>query len=463
MSRILTLLLIHISLLGCSEAVSQTISGSLTEHSGEQIRLKGFSGLQTYEISRASVAADGRFSLSYAGEEPGMGLLINQNDDSFVVVLSGETIQLQGTSLSMPESLELSDSAENTLFEQFASEHVRREQTLSAWVYLNRIYETDELFAVQSEPKEAITREINRIKEEDEAFLANLDGDSYIHYYLPLRKLVSSVSVVAQFRTEDIPATIEGFRNIDYTDSRLYRTGLLRDILESHVWLIENSGRSLDSVFEELNISLDMLLENLSNKPDRFNEISEYLFDLLEERSLFTSAEHLAQELLQRYESLIEGRLFAKLQKYGEMQIGNVAPDIAFTNHTIRPESSEANRLSDVEADYKLLVFAASWCPFCRDMMAELETKYRNWQNYSVEVVLVSLDDNLSDFENYVGHLNMHSTTDLARWQSPLAKAYHVYSIPTFYLLNNKLEIVLKPNSINHAEAWINWHLVQGN
>jgi hypothetical protein len=38
-----------------------------------------------------------------------------------------------------------------------------------------------------------------------------------------------------------------------------------------------------------------------------------------------------------------------------------------------------------------------------------------------------------------------------------------VSGTPTFYLLNNKREIILKPISISQMDAWADWVLVQGN
>jgi hypothetical protein len=92
-------------------------------------------------------------------------------------------------------------------------------------------------------------------------FLAGLPEGSYVSWYLPVRKLVSSVSTIAQFRTEEIPAAINAFRELDYTDERLYKSGLLRETIEAHFWLIENSGRSLDSVYIEMNISIDYMMK----------------------------------------------------------------------------------------------------------------------------------------------------------------------------------------------------------
>ena len=202
---------------------------------------------------------------------------MSENEKSFVVILSGEnkqekgkrkkeevesnalssskSIKLKGESFTFPETIEIVNGKQNQFFAQYASEHPRREQTLSAWDYLAKIYKKDSLFAVHEIPKQAIEKEKQRIKAEDSLFLASLPKASYVSYYLPLRKLISSVSTIAQYRTEEIPATIQAFREIDYTDRRLYKSGLLKGVIESHFWLIENSGRSLDSVYIEMNKS----------------------------------------------------------------------------------------------------------------------------------------------------------------------------------------------------------------
>jgi hypothetical protein len=121
-----------------------------------------------------------------------------------------------------------------------------------------------------------------------------LDPKSYVAWYLPTRRLVSDVSIVAQYRTEEIPATIQAYRTLDYTDDRLYRSGLFKDAIESHFWLLENSGKSLDSVFMEMKVSIDSMMTKLVKNEKKFNEVTDYLFDLLERHSLFQASEYLA-------------------------------------------------------------------------------------------------------------------------------------------------------------------------
>ena len=450
-------------LTGCSPAESQSIRGSLPLHAGEEIRLEAFNGFEPYLISSGRVSAQGHFTLSYSNEHIGMGRLTIADEQFFVVVLSGEDIELRGQSLALPETIELLSGQQNLLFEQYASEHPRREQALSAWTYLSQIYQADSLFAVQPVPREAISQEMERIRQEDNDFIESLPADSYIHWYLPVRRLVSSVPVVAQFRTGEIPQTIRAFRELDHTDARLYKSGLLADVLESHVWLIENSGRSLDSVFVELNHSIDILTGQLAPEPGLFNEIMEYLFDLLEQRSLFTSSEYLALSLLENHPDLLTSRLASKLELYRAMKVGGTAPDILFNENTLFPDGVDAGSLSEIDAQYILVVFAAGWCPYCRQMKPELLEHYPAWREADVEVLLVSLDENPEDFEQFAGDLPFIRTSDYQRWNSPMVRDYQVHSIPAMVLLDQNLEIVLHPNSVGHTTAWVDWYLVKGN
>jgi thiol-disulfide isomerase/thioredoxin len=444
---------------------AQSITGTFPGMAGEHVRLQGFQGLDTFIISETRVGTDGTFVLNYPSEARGMGYIITDNDESFLVVLSGEDIVIRGESFTFQESIQVLQSEENLLFDRYAGEHPRREQTLSAWVYLNNIYRSDSLFSVQQTPRRAIEQEIARIRSEDNNFLSSLNPASYISWYLPVRKLVSSVPVVAQFRTEDIPATIAGFRDLDHTDPRLHRSGLLRDVLESHVWLIENSGRSLDSVFVELNHSIDILITQLNGNAQLLNDLMLYMFELLERRSLFTSAEHLARNMLGEHENQLTARLASRLERYRAVRIGNTAPDLILTSNTVRPEGAPvyADRLSEIESDYILLVFAAGWCPHCREMMPELTTKAKEWRQHGVEVVMISLDDNPQTFQRFTQDAPFLVTTDFQRWNSPMARAYHVQGIPAMYLLDQNLEILLRPNSVGHMNAWVDWYLVQAN
>lgn len=449
-----------------STTFGQNITGTFTDLANQQIKLVGFKGFDTFVIDSTKANEKGQFQLSYGTEDFGMGYLLSEDDKSFVVILSGKSLKLKGESLAMPENIKIIEGSENKLFEQYATEHPSREQTLSAWDYLTKIYKKDSLFAIHQTPKQAIETEKKRIKEEDSLFLASLPKDSYVSYYLPLCKLVSSVSTIAQYRTEEIPATIQAFRTLDYTDKRLYKSGMLKEVIESHFWLIENSGRSLDSVYIEMNKSIDVLVENLLADEQKLNEITEHLFKLLEKRSLFRASEYLALKLLNEQGCTINNNFAAQLESYRAMKKGNTAPDIEFSESVIAP-GYQANKipqkLSGIKSDYIVVVFGASWCPQCPQELSQIAKQYSKWKAQRVEVVFISLDEDEKVFESFTSVFPFISLCDYQKWESPVAKDYHVFATPTIYLLDYKREILLRPNSISQLDSWVDWYLVQGN
>jgi thiol-disulfide isomerase/thioredoxin len=441
-----------------------TITGTFLGLNNQQIKLVGFSGFDTYTIDSVNINDNGTFSLSYDKKDYGIGYLSAKDNKLFFIVLSGEDIFLKGDSFA--ESIEILKGKENRIFEQYASEHAKREQALSAWGYLEKVYTKDSLFTEQETPKLAITKEMKRIKSEDSLFLAGLHPDSYVSWYLPVRKLVSSVSTIAQHRTEEIPTAIASFREIDYTDARLQKSGLLADVIESHFWLLENSGRSLDSVYIEMNKSIDILIRNLLPDEQRLNEITEHLFKFLEKRSLFKSSEYLALKLLNEQSCTINNDFAAQLESYRAMKKGNIAPDFDFNKDVIAPgdeTSKQPKKLSEIRSKYIVVVFGASWCPRCPQELSKISGLYKKLKEQGVEVVFVSLDEDERIFKNFAKVFPFISTCDYQKWESPIVQSFHVFATPTIYLLNDKREILLRPNLVSQLDSWIDWYLVLGN
>ena len=441
------------------------IRGSFPGLAGQQVRLVGFQDLDIYSIDSARVSDEGAFTLSYTDQDTGMAYLAGEDNKAYFLVLANETIELQGEVLSMAESIVTVSGDQNKQFVRYAAEHQKREQALSAWVYLQKIYQGDSLFSIHPLPQQGIAGEIQRVNQEDLDFLSSLDAESYLSWYLPVRKLVSSVASVAQYRSEEIPASLAAFRSLDYTDPRLYKSGLLRDVIDSHFWLLENSGKPLDSVFVEMNKSIEGIIKNLLTEEQKLNIIAPYLFSLLEKRSLFTSSEYLALKLLDSKATLTAG-FAAQLESYRAMKTGNIAPDLVFDKEILAPGYAGDDlpkKLSELKSKYTLVVFGASWCPKCAEEIPEIANYYSKWKQQDIEVVYMSLDENEQQFKSFAGVFPFISVCDYQKWASPAVKSYHVFATPTMFLLDEQREILLRPTSVNHLKAWVDAYLVQGN
>jgi len=451
--------LLAVCILSVNMYAQYTITGNFPLLAGQQVRLSGFEGFGIYTIDSSTVSEQGVFTLKYTDKNRGMGYLAAAENKAYFVVLANEDIQLKGDVFSAPESIVTISGKENKLFVQYTVDHPKREQALSAWIYLQNIYQADSLFTKQKYSKQAIETEMQRIKQEDKDFLKSLDPKSYVSWFLPTRKLISLVATVAQYRTEDIPATLTAFRKLDYADERLYKSGLLKDAIESHFWLLENVGQPLDTVYKEMSISIDFLITSLSADEKKFNEISKYLFELLERQSLFQASEYLAIKVLTQNSCTVNDNLARQLESYRAMKKGNTAPDIVFSGEVLKSGSviKSPIRLSQIDASYKVVIFGASWCPKCTDELRELLPIYEKWKSKGVEVVFISLDTDKTVFKNFTSVFPFISMCDYKKWDTQAVNDYYVFATPTLLILDKHQKIILRPNSIKQVDAWVDY------
>ena len=454
-----TILFTYLFLISLSFSYGQDFSGQLSGMPEQTITLKSFEGTNSYVIDSTTSTAEGKFKLEFNEKDYGMGFLEAKNHKTFIVVLADEDIVLTGVNLSENTTLSYSRGEQNQAYTQYAKEQPKREQALNAWLYLQNMYTEDILFSKQRIPAEAISAEVNRIENEEKEFLSSLPKESFVKWFLPIRKLVGSVSMVAQYRTEDIPATREALRAIDYSDDRLYKSGLFKEALDNHVWFIENSSGSLDRVFEDLNTSIDIMFEDLIMDEAKFNEVTDYLFNLLEKRSLFTSAEYLALKVLNEQSCTLNENVAKQLEGYRKMKKGNQVPNISFGEATYYPSHTKAKSLYDIDSDYTLVVFAAGWCGHCTKEIPKLAKKYPAWHEKGLEVAMVGLDESPKDFAQFAAPFPFISTTDYQKWESQAVKDFHVYATPTMFLLDKDKNILLRPKSTEHLEAWVNSYM----
>jgi thiol-disulfide isomerase/thioredoxin len=452
------LLVIFISFQGYSQ---QTISGKFPSLKNQTIRLMGFNAMGTYAIDSTQVSVTGSFTLQYSLKDIGMGYISADDNKPYFTVLEKQAVELKGESLSVPESITVIKGAENKAFSTFATAHAKREQTLSAWEYLQKIYQVEALFSNQKTIQQSIASEIKRIGKEDLDFLSKLPSSSYAHWYLPIRKLIGSVSTVAQYRTQEIPATIAAFRKIDYADPRLYKSGLLKDALESQYWLLENRGLPLDTIYKDMNLSTDVILKSIAKNEQLYNEITKYLFDYFEKHSLFQASEYLAIKTLTQNSCTLNNSLANQLESYRAMKVGKTAPDISFTGDVFEKGLVIKNpsRLSEISAKYKVVIFGASWCTACSEELAQLFPLYSKWKAKGLEVVFISLDTDKTAFKNYTNVLPFISYCDYQQWNTKAAKDYYVSSSPTIYLLDKNNKIILRPRFVKAIDSWIDYNM----
>ena len=425
---------------------SQTLKGTLKQHAGQQISLTGFNYYKTLDLATTVVDSLGNFSLNYPKNYKGMGVLKTQDNSSLVIALTTQNISLKGNHLKEPDSLVFANSTNNTNFNHYAKAQGLYGNALSALKYLDDLYQKEPLFSNQTRIKIAIEKEQYRIKKEDADFIASLDKTSYVRWFIPYRKLIQEMPSIVKTKPQRIPEAIQQFRAMDFNHPNFKTSGLFKELIEGHYMLLENMGQPLDSVYSQMNLSTQHLIDNLQQNDSLLNTVGSNLFNYLEKRSLFKASEFLSVSLLNNKQCALEANLAAKLESYRKMKVGNIAPEI---------ELDANKKLSDFKTN-KLVVFGASWCPTCEKANAGLK-KYENaWKTNNVEIIYISIDTDKTAFNEAYKNTPWQTYCDYKGWDTQAAKDYYITGTPSYFLLDDNNKILVRPNSVEHANAWIN-------
>jgi peroxiredoxin len=322
---------------------------------------------------------------------------------------------------------------------------------------LKNLYDSDTLFKKEYATKFTITKEIEILNKADNDYLKILPLNSFMSWYLPVRKLISDVGAVAKYSPQEIPNTIKAFRAVNYAHPQLYTSGLLGDLIESQFWLVQNSGLDKDTMFKEMNTSVDFILGSVQKDEKLYNEFTKYLFQYFEKNSLFESSAYIALKALNQKEVILDNSLAFKLETYRKMKVGNTAPEIEFKGDVIVNHEllKNINRLSDIKSKYKLVVFGGSWCKQCKAETLQLIMRYNKWKAKEVEVVMVSLDTDKKAFEDFASDFPYTLVCDYKKWETQAAKDYYVSSSPTIFLLDSNNKIILRPPTVASLDSWL--------
>ena len=242
------------------------------------------------------------------------------------------------------------------------------------------------------------------------------------------------------------------FDNIKFTDVELIRSNIYTNIAIEYISLFSNPNLTQDKLEEEFIKAVDKIMFEAMDNSILYEFIVDYLVGGFErfhfDKVLDYIAETYSPEQCENEERKTD--LQTRLEKYAELSVGKKAPVFSI------PDLNGTDViLENIDADYTLVLFWASWCPHCAESLPDIHNVYTNTDRTTLEVLAVSLDSDREEWTTAVDQLNFtwRNCSDLKGWDSEVAIDYNVYATPTMFLLDKKKNIVAKPITFNELEA----------
>lgn len=145
-----------------------------------------------------------------------------------------------------------------------------------------------------------------------------------------------------------------------------------------------------------------------------------------------------------------KAQLEKKVESLKKFSVGKKVPDFTATDL----EGREVT-LSKIGSQYTLLVFWATWCPHCTNLIPELQQIYFPESSDKLEIVAVSLDDSREDLESFLsnGDYDWINISDFKKWNGEIVQKYDVYATPTMYLIFQDRTILAKPMTFGELKT----------
>ena len=127
-------------------------------------------------------------------------------------------------------------------------------------------------------------------------------------------------------------------------------------------------------------------------------------------------------------------------------ELNKLPPGSSCPEISLNTPDNKSISLSSLRGKVVLIDFWASWCAPCRRENPNIVQLYNRFRGNDFEIFGVSLDDNVAAWKNAIEKdgITWLQASDLKKWESQVAKDFHVEAIPYNILVDREGKIIAK-------------------
>jgi len=204
--------------------------------------------------------------------------------------------------------------------------------------------------------------------------------------------------------------------------------------------------QNLNAVNEvQFAVAADTLMMLASGNEECKDYMLEHLIDLFSTYGPESALQHVIDRYAISYGgvSTLAPAVRAKVESLLRVSVGRVAPDVELNDH------GKMRQLSDLvkASRYTALFFYSSTCEHCHAQIPALKADRSKYMSKRFNVIGIALDVDSVDFLKSIEEnaIPWKCYSEFNGWGSKAAQAFQVKATPTFFLLDERMKIVAKP------------------
>ncbi len=422
------------------------LKGTVRGLQAGKIGISGFYGTEQKAFDSIPVNDVGYFEYSFAPDVQTGMYRLRLNKNIFIdVIFNRENIVFTTDINHIIDSLVFLQSDENKLYYEYMNRrNITDYKTHLLSQFISDYPSDDPFYKIACQKYDTLRTEfidfVNGLTEQNKttftAGYINMD-------FSP----IPPSSIIGMQRIDYVRAHF--FDRMDFSDTAMLYSDVISGKILQYLSLYQNNRLSKDMLQLEFIKAVKVIMEETKVNQEIYEFAMDFLINGFEsygfERVITYIADNIDLETTCE-NSERKATLEKKVESLKKFAVGKKAPDFTATDL----DGNEVT-LSEVPSEYMLLVFWATWCPHCTNIVPQLAGLYQSVNKDTLQVLAVSLDDSKEELEGFVknNNLNWINVCDFKKWKGDVVEAYDVFATPTIFLLYKDRTILAKPATFN--------------
>jgi peroxiredoxin len=424
-------------------AQQATITGTIVGLPEATIKITDFYGNENRLIDSVKTDAAGTFGFSFSQQQPtGLYRLRWNERDYLDVIYDQQPVVFKTDVNAIIDSLAFIKSVQNQLYYQYLNLRNMTQFKLELIEPVLNYYPDD-----NADFKESVRTEHQAVLQELPGLVDSISGkypESFAtrlivaDYMPPMPEILSPEEQLQYLR-------VHFFDAVNFEDTSLLYSNIISNKILQYLSLYQNNRLNKDQLQVEFIKAVDRIMAVTSVNQTMYEYALDFLIRGFESYGFDKVNSYIADHI-SFDESCVNSErkaaLEKKVERFKKFAIGEKAPD--FTTTTL---AGQKITLSEMKYDYTLLLFWATWCPHCSQLLRDITTIYEPAHNKGLEVIAISLDDDPEKLQRFLseGNYPWLQVADYQKWQGSLVQQYDVYATPTMLLLFSDQTILARP------------------
>lgn len=241
------------------------------------------------------------------------------------------------------------------------------------------------------------------------------------------------------------------FNSVDFNDESLIRSNVLTNQVFRYLTSYNQPGLTKDQRETIYGEASDRILSyTIDNQ-----SVHEFILDYLVHGFEILQMEKVITYLAEKY-SGTTCQTDEKTTLERKLESRKMVPGTFVADFTLPDLNGDQVILSNITKNNTLLVFWASWCPHCAEMIPGI-TSWAKQHAENSGLVFISLDTSSVAWKKAVLKLGMDSwynLCDFKEWDGPVTQTLNIYATPTMILLGKDRKILATPLTINELNSY---------